>query len=441
MRILQLFIRGLTGLTVLACSHTAPVFADQSTVPALPDPLTLEFALSRVDTEHPDMLRAQADVDIARATEQRAEADQGIQTTLEGRLRWVDPSSIAPTNQHDDNQISLLVRKKLYDFGKSDASIASAKSSLKSQEWLYTSSRDQRRIDIMQAFFNVIIADLLYARDNEAMATAYVNWDRSRDRNKLGQISDIQLAEAEYHYQQARNVRYASDVKRRVQRSALANLLNVPGQLPANLVTPKLPVIERKLPEVDTLMALARQQNPRLQAIREEVEAAQQRLQAARAGNKPVIQAELEASEYSRDLGSRDPFRAGISIQVPLTTGGAVDAEIAQQRAAWLKSQANLRKTQMDIEQRVLELWQAIYVLNAGVEKSKVYSDYRDLYLDRSRGLYELDVKADLGDAMVQFSDARYQTYKTMFDLALAWAKMDALIGHAEIPAAGDNNQ
>ena len=118
-----------------------------------------------------------------------------------------------------------------------------------------------------------------------------------------------------------------------------------------------------------------------------------------------------------------------------------MDAEIAQQRAAWLKSQANLRKTQMDIEQRVLELWQAIYVLNAGVEKSKVYSDYRDLYLDRSRGLYELDVKADLGDAMVQFSDARYQTYKTMFDLALAWAKMDALIGHAEIPAAGDNNQ
>lgn len=441
MRIWCIDLRGLAGLVLIVCSPTVAVFADDSKPAGLPDPLTLEFALSRVDTEHPDVIRAQADVDIARAMEQRAESDLGIQSTLLGRLRYIEPSDAAPTNQHDDNEISLLVRKRLYDFGKSDASIASAKSSLKSQEWLYTSSRNQRRIDIMQGFFDVIIADLEYARDNEAMATAYVSYDRARDRNKLGQISDIQFMEAEYQYQQARNVRYASDVRRRVKRSALANLLNAPGELPANLVSPELPVIERKLPEVEGFLAQARQQNPRLQAIREEVEAAQQRLQAARAGSKPVIHAELEAAEYSRELGSRDRYRAGISIQVPLSNGGAVDAEIAQQRAAWLKSQANLRKAEMDVEQRVLEIWQAIYVLRASVEKSRVYRDYRDLYLDRSRGLYELDVKTDLGDAMVQFSDARYQTYKAMFDLALAWEKMDALTGYAATPAAVDNTQ
>lgn len=55
--------------------------------------------------------------------------------------------------------------------------------------------------------------------------------------------------------------------------------------------------------------------------------------------------------------------------------------------------------------------------------------DYRDLYLERSRALYELEVTSDLGDAMVQLSEAQLFKAQTFFELAVAWAKLDSLLG------------
>ena len=42
-------------------------------------------------------------------------------------------------------------------------------------------------------------------------------------------------------------------------------------------------------------------------------------------------------------------------------------------------------------------------------EALQVTSDYRDLYLDRSRTLYELDMQTDLGDSMSKIADMQWQ--------------------------------
>ena len=57
--------------------------------------------------------------------------------------------------------------------------------------------------------------------------------------------------------------------------------------------------------------------------------------------------------------------------------------------------------------------------------------DYRDLYLDRSRARYELDLQTDLGDAMVRFSDARLQAARVKYQLELAWEQLDAITGRS----------
>ena len=55
--------------------------------------------------------------------------------------------------------------------------------------------------------------------------------------------------------------------------------------------------------------------------------------------------------------------------------------------------------------------------------------NYRDLYLDRSRALYELEVRTDLGDAMSQISDVRLRRARIMFDWAMNEAKLRAMTG------------
>lgn len=56
-------------------------------------------------------------------------------------------------------------------------------------------------------------------------------------------------------------------------------------------------------------------------------------------------------------------------------------------------------------------------------------ADYRELYLDRSRALYEMEVKADLGDAMVRVSEAERNLRKIQFDITLGWARLETLVG------------
>jgi len=55
--------------------------------------------------------------------------------------------------------------------------------------------------------------------------------------------------------------------------------------------------------------------------------------------------------------------------------------------------------------------------------------NFAELSLDKNRALYELEVKADLGYSMVKFSEAERKVVQTSFEIALAWAQLDALSG------------
>jgi outer membrane protein TolC len=416
----------ITAVLLLALG---PVEAEIEKTTALPEPLTLTDALALSSNEHPDNLVARSRLQAARASKDIVAGDNGLQTRLEGRLRWIEPQSRLLDPERDDHRIALLASKRLYDFGQSSASIAAADASVSSQEWLLQDQQSHRRIEIMQAFFDVILADLAYARDNELMAIQFVRFDRDQDRNKLGQIADVDLLEAENNYFQARSIRYASDVKRRAARSKLANLLNHPGELPANLVRPELAVLKRELPEIEQLQQQALQTNPTLLALRQQVESAQQKLISVRARKKPTIDLELEAADYTRNFRSNDKFRAGLVFEMPLSSSGSIDAAIAQQQSQLTESRAELLKAEMEVQQQVLELWQQLYITRAQRDEAAVYSEFRDAALDKDRGLYELDVSADLGDSLALYSAALYQTAKADYDHAMAWARLDAIMG------------
>lgn len=426
--------RFLTGLLIVLCTSLAG--AEPPPVEPLPEPLSLEQALELADSGHPELVVAESGVERAQALREGVEAIDNWRADLEGRLQWVEPSPRLADQGNEDHKIGLVLSKRLYDFGRTDSALAAAESELRSSRLLYTDARARHRIAVMEAFFDVLLADLAYARDNEAMATAYVAFDRQRDRLEQGKISDIEVLESEAEYQQVRTRRYASDVARRSARARLALLLNRPGKLPATLIRPELPNLDRKLPEVEQLQDIALANNPEVLALREQVEAARERLQAARADKYPIITGEMEAADYSRELGSSDRLRAGVRINVPLYRGGAVRAEVARQQADMKRTAALRAQAEMDLRQAVLDLWQRVYVLRAQRDQAQVEIDYRDLYLDRSRALYELNIRTDLGDSMVRFSAARYDSARTAFELALAFARLEALLGQP-IPEAG----
>lgn len=410
-----------------------------------PQPLTLEAALVLGET-HPGVTQAQAALAGAAARQQQVAADTAWNLNLEGRLRYIDPNPTATDSSHEDHQLGLRLSKMLYDFGRSESTSQAAAARQQSAGYQLTDQRNAQRLTVMERFLAVLLADLADASADEAMAVAYVALDRLRQRRELGQVDEVTLLAKEAAYQSLRTERVRAQHNRQASRARLAAALGHVGALPATLTSPPLLDLQRPIPtDLNLWLAQAQSQNPSLQALQAQLAASTAAKAAARAGTNPTLQAEVEAYTYTRDLSGRDEFRAGLVLQVPLLTGGRVDALAAEREAERQAIAAQLLSLQLEIRRQLTEHWLALQGLRAEQEALQAGMRYRDRYLDRSRTLYEMEVQADLGDAMVQIAQQKLQLAQNEYAQLHTWAKIDALLGHvvwdaARLTPAGSSN-
>lgn len=418
--------RWATGCLLGALCLGADVLAQKPVAP-LPSPLTLGQALALADESHPDLDVARADVDRARAQSLAQEARQGARAYLDLTPEWVNPSTGGGGT--NDSRARILLSKQLTDFGRTRALESAARDEVAGRELALLDTRQRRRIDIMARFFDVLLADLRYAVDNEEMAHRYVVYDRVRERQALGQVSEVELLEYENRYREALISRTESQKRQAATRLQLALALNRPNEIPAELVQPALKELEREIPDHKALFEAAQKANPVLAALRKDAEAARAALTAERARSRPTLNAEIEAAEYERTLSGRNNFRAGLSLRVPLYQGGEVDAEVTRAAAEQATREARLRRAEHELQKTVLDGVQELETLKVRREAAKQRLAFRDLYLDRARAIYEMEVQTNLGDAMVRLTEAQWLAARADFELALALARIDALTG------------
>ena len=418
--------RRAAAASTLLLAATALPAADGET--ALPDPLTLQDAVDAA-RDLPALELALAARDASAAALAEAEALSGLRLTAIGRLRAVRPSHVADDRDNNDSRARLALRKRLYDFGYSAAREEAARRRGAGSDWRYVDARQQSRLDIMRRFFDVVLADLQYARDNEAMAGAFIDFDRASDRHDLQRLSDVDLLELEAAYQAALHQRTLSGTLQRATRSQLAIAMGRPGELASNVVRPPAPDLAVALPEYDALLAEVLRHNPTLRALRAEVDAARAALAAARNGHGPVLSGELDAAVYNRNTSSTHPLGAALVLEMPLLSGGAKEADIAAARAQLRTRRAELAALEQGLHQAVLELRLRLDELRVELAGLQVRGDYRELYLDRSRALYELEVKTDLGDAMTEITAVNLDRARAEFAWLMTLAELDALRG------------
>jgi outer membrane protein TolC len=404
--------------------------------PALAATLTLEVALATAESSHPDLLMAEADRDSALADRDIASSSRDTRIDLEGILRSGRPTTGVP-DFTSDNSVRLTARKTLYDFGRSNNAELAAQFELKAREADLSTTLEQRRLEIMARYFNVLLADMQYTVDNELMAVYYVNFDQGKDRLAQGQITSVELAELESRYRDILGKRNSSAERQRLTRALLANAMNRPDLLPGNLEDPKFPGNQRALPDYETLLPIMLDNNPRLHAQREMLAASQERMAALRAENGPTLDAEVQAADYSRPATTRDKLSAGLILSWPLYQGNRSDSRVAREMARFNKLQAGTEKLKMNLIQALLETCLDIAQLQSTARSAaRGYTDYRDLQLERSRGLYEMEMKSNLGTSMSETSDARLRARRNEYQLALGFARLEALLGKALIETA-----
>jgi len=307
-------MRRIRNLLLSACL----VFSAGAHAEPLPKYLTIDFVLSQVDDEHPAVRLG--------GTEQ-----------LVRRLR----SCLEPE--------SPLIDTTLPDSGCG--------------YWHFLSPAQQAQLLVLRRFFDVALADKAAARDNEAMAIAFIDFDRASTRMELGQTSELEVAELETEYQKVRTATFASQAMQRSARSLLAIAMHQPRAF----------IEEVRLPDISALMNWEKPANEQ---------------------------------EFYETIQNNNPVLRKVADEL--------DEAYVQIASSYLRH-------------ATLELLLSIDLHKAKRQQADVLRHYRDLNLDRNRTLYEFEVKADLGDAMTMQTAARVEQMEADFNFVIAIAILQML--------------
>ena len=88
-----------------------------------------------------------------------------------------------------------------------------------------------------------------------------------------------------------------------------------------------------------------------------------------------------------------------------------------------------MQAVELAVQQAAVELVMQMDTYRKELEALEVNADYVELYLDKNRALYELEVASDFGDAVIKTSQHILDRLQASLNYALTEARLAALQG------------
>ena len=304
--------------------------------------------------------------------------------TLEAAMEYADllplESVLLEVNlgaQRDSDLVGSLIQQDLRS-----GSLLFGSTELDASEFLKSRFEQDRRLEIAQLFFDVLLSDYDYAIDNEQMTLEFLQFDRNRKRAELlNNKSEVDLLELESEYLDAFTHRESAAVNQLGTRIRLGIAMGFTDYVPRDVLAPDLSEFEeREIPELHDLTAAILESNAELATTREAYQAA----------------ASKEGPEAEEETG---------------------------------KIEYVLRGTEVNLRIEVFELWEQLQFLQVARRAIQTKDEFHSQYMDRSRSLFEFDLPSDRGPAQVDLFRVQREIYKIAFQTAMIWSRLDALMG------------
>ena len=418
--------RGLFSVLILL-GGTAPslLLAEGESIP---QPLTLQQAIEFA-VAHPETDLLESSAAQARIVLEEAQESQAMTVDLQGRIRWKTLQQ--QTGTKDDHQFSLVAKKPVYDFGRSAMGEEIDSHQLMQREQIVEDALQQRKLEIMERFFAVLLADRQRTVEDETMTIAFLRFKKKQDKEVTGDYSELDLLKAESRFQDARAKQKQSEMMQRMTRIQLAEAMNRPGEIPSQLVPPIAAPeqIFEQLEPLEALIQATQLQSPSVQQQQQAVEVAKRMLGQAQMGDHPALDAAFEVLDHSRVTSSKDRWRASLLLEVPLLDGGENGRQVAAARETLRQARAKLEMERRKVTETVHQLYLEMETLKAQWQADRIAEEYRDIELDRNRALYEQERQSNFGDSLIGVSASHLRSAKSRFAVLMLRAKLDRLTG------------
>lgn len=218
---------------------------------------------------------------------------------------------------------------------------------------------------VITAYFNLLLADESLRQtetQGRAIALQMQAAQRAWDAG-FGTRTDVDDARARLDINRARLVGARQQIEQ--ARHELAILLNRPVSRVAPLDSQRLPLTMVDTAKLEDWIDRATEASPDMRDLRARVEAARLEVERVRAGHKPtldlIVQRSISDSDSVTSVGNRyDNSQVGVQLAVPLFSGGYVNAQERQARAALLESELRLEAARRKLATQVRKEYQGI---------------------------------------------------------------------------------
>ena len=336
----------------------------------------------------------------------------------------------------------LSATQTLFNWGQF-SSLRAQRSLSAAADQTLDAANDDLMVRTAAAYFDVLVAieSLAAAETNEAAGKRQFDYADKRLEVGLAPITDVHEARAQYDEARANTILARNALEDAYQ--ALAELTGQPVNqlraLPADF-RPELPALRAS---ADEWVAAAIQNNPSLRAASLQAEAAEHSVQTARAGHYPTLSM---SSSWGKDAawgdttgtgtqrGDTTGNSIGLTLSVPLFSGGATQSRVRQAIAQRDIAQDQYEQQRRSLDRNTRNLYQALVAGVSEVEARRLAVVSAQSAFDASQVGLEvgtrtvLDVvqnQRTLFQAQVEYARSRYNFLLNRLLLAQATGELD----------------
>ena len=392
----------------------------------LPNPLTLGNTLQLAKNQNLDERQQQINIELNGVIldEYQDVYKPKIDLDMQLARRAYDNTGV------DNSHAFIKINQVLFDQNTSiNQSIA--ESDIQSTRFKLQQIKDNKTVELMRGFFDVVLADMRYETILEKLAISAIQEGRVRDDFDTQDASEVELLEKQAQTQLDIGERIEAEAEQIVTRAKLAQLLNIAYEdRPDDLTKPKLDhFLKKELGEFEVWQKKVLAQNPILQDMKRTLLNLKQQSSKESNNSEIIVSSNIRLGEQAYQRDKNGKWRVGLNLVMPIGQSYKQKRKISELYLKIKQQQLSIKQFSQSLNQEALSLWLRLRALSQKYKATIIELDYRDLYLERSRANYEMEIKSDIGNAMVNLTDTEWKLAKSEFNYIITLTKLKQLAG------------
>lgn len=317
------------------------------------------------------------------------------------------------------NQKDSIIKNSLYENKK-----------IKNLE--YKDAMQKRKLLAMQYFFDTKLAEMYQQYILEVLAMKAIYRNRAADVAHLERVSDIELLEKESALAKASAQNYKAKQNFYLKKQKLTNLLSLDFYAIETIETPDLKIyLNKKIPENNKLQTLALKNDINYILLKQKLQMIQSQIKSYKSDLGIQINTNIMYGIEEQKTPQTDDTRyeANINLKIPLYDSHANDNKVQLLIIEKKKIQNKIEQYKYDLSLKIEQLLVRLNYNKRLLKAASAKLDYRNLYLEKSRLVYQFDKASDLGDSLALLSKAEYEYEKILYDYVMTYENLNLITG------------